>query len=290
MNPSSFQACFHCHYSLFTHKTIFKTLTLIINRTLFKVVSLSLTFAGIGVWKGKDISVRGLHALKHCELVFAENYTSKLDEEAFKELEELGGKKIQLLSREQVEDGKEILKKAEMHDVVLLVPGDPMISTTHTSLQLAAEKKKIPTKIIHASSILTALIGETGMHVYKFGNPVTLPFWTEKYKPTSTYKVILENNARGLHTTVFLDVGEKCMSAHEAMKLLLEMEKIEGKKLFNEKTKLVTASRIGSEKQKIVYAEAGKLLKTSLGEPPFILVVPGKLHFTEEEALARFEL
>ncbi len=250
---------------------------------------MSLTFVGIGIWKAKDMSVRGLHALKHCDFAFAETYTSKMEDEAFRELEKLGGKKITLLSREQVEDGKQLLEKAEMHDVVLLVPGDPMISTTHTALQFAADKKKIPAKIIHASSILTAVIGETGLHVYKFGNPTTLPFWTEKYKPTSTYKTILENNSRGLHTTVFLDVGEKCMGAHEAIKLLLEMEKTEGRKLFSEKTKLVAASRIGSEKQKITYAEAGKLAKTRLGDPPFILIIPGKLHFTEEEALARFE-
>lgn len=255
-----------------------------------KVVCMSLTFVGTGVWSAKDISVRGLEALKECDVAFAENYTSRLDERLFQELELLCGKKITLLSREQVEGEKQILERAKSRNTVLLISGDPMISTTHISLQLSSEKQGIPTKIIHASSIFTSLIGETGLHVYKFGNPATLPFWTEKYKPTSTYKTILENNSRGLHSIIFLDLNEKCMDAHDAIRLLLEIEKIEKKRLFTEQTKLVVASRIGSEKQKITFAELPKLLSSPLGEPPFILILPGKLHFTEEEALERFTL
>ncbi|MBI5159724.1 diphthine synthase [Candidatus Micrarchaeota archaeon] len=249
---------------------------------------MSLTFVGTGVWSAKDISVRGLEALKQCDVAFAENYTSRLDVSLFSELEQLSGKKITMLSREQVEGEKQILESAKTFNTVLLISGDPMISTTHVSLQFSAEKQGIQTNIIHASSILTALIGETGLHVYKFGRPCTLAFWTENYKPTSTYKFILENNSRSLHSIIFLDLKQACMGALDAIKLLLEIEKIEGKKLFTEKTKLVVASRIGSGEQKITFAEIGKLLSSPLGKPPFIIILPGKLHFTEEEALVRF--
>jgi len=45
------------------------------------------------------------------------------------------------------------------------------------------------------------------------------------------------------------------------------------------------SARLGSEKPKIVYDTAEKLLKTDFGEPMHSLIVPSKLHFVEEDAL-----
>jgi len=247
-----------------------------------------LSFIGMGVWGAKDISVRGLEELRASEIVFAENYTAKLDPHALEELELLSGKEIALLSREEVEDGALILEQARERAVAFLVPGDPMISTTHIALQLEAEKRGIGTRIIHSSSILTAAIGELGLHVYKFGPPVTLPFWSEKYKPLSPYDRILENKGRGLHTLVFLDVGERPMGAREALELLMRMEMEKGKGVAREEDKLVVAGRIGSRRQIIGYGKVKRLLEAPWGEPPFVIVVPGELHFTEEEALMRY--
>ncbi len=247
---------------------------------------MALIFVGTGVWDETDISLRGLAELKRCDVLFAEEYTSETREGTLERLGKLVGKKITVLAREEVEDGTRILAEAERKDVTLIVAGDPMISTTHLSLKLDALKRKIPVRIVHASSILSGAISESGLHTYKFGRPVTLPFWSEDYKPTSTYDVIEENRARGLHTLLFLDIRDgKRMTAREAMALLLKIEAEKKKKLFAKATKLVVLSRIGSGEEKISYGAIGRLEKAELGMTPFIIIVPGKLHFTEEEAL-----
>ncbi len=246
-----------------------------------------LTFIGTGVWEETDISLKGLEELRDSDVIFAEQYTSETEDGTIERLEKLIGKSITVLTREEVEDGKSILAEAERKRVALVVAGDPMIATTHISLKLDALKRKIPVRIIHSSSILSAAISESGLHTYKFGRPATLPFWSEKYKPTSTYDAIAENLARGLHTMLFLDLKDgKRMTAHEAMDLLLEIEKGKNGKIITPKTKLLVLSRIGSEAQKLSYGEIGKLQKSkTLGSTPFILILPGKLHFTEAEAL-----
>ncbi|MEW6328654.1 MAG: diphthine synthase [Candidatus Micrarchaeota archaeon] len=246
---------------------------------------MSLALVGIGIWDEKDITLRALEELKECDVVFAEAYTSRMREGTLARLEKLIQKKIILLAREEVEEEKKIIEEALRKRVALIVPGDPMVATTHVSLLLAAKKKKIQTKLIHAPSIFTAAIGESGLQVYKFGRSTTLAFWDEKYKPMSTYDTIAENKKRGLHTLVFLDIRERCMEAREALELLgkIEMEKKKG--IARESDKVVVLSRIGSEERKITYRAIRDILHKDLGRPPSILIFPGKLHFMEQEAL-----
>ena len=247
---------------------------------------MGLTLVGTGLWDELDISLRGLQELKQSDIVFAERYTSEKREGTLERLETLCGKSITVLPREEVEDGKRIMEEAAHKRVSLVVAGDPMISTTHLSLKLEAHRRGIPFKIIHSSSILSAAISESGLHTYKFGRPVTLPFWSEKYKPTSTYDVISENSRLGLHTLVFLDLKDgRGMTAQEAFLRLKEMEMEKREGLITGRTMLVVLSRIGSDEQMISYGLLEILERKYLGRAPFILIVPGRLHFTEEEAL-----
>jgi diphthine synthase len=246
-----------------------------------------LLLIGMGIWGEKDISLRGLEELKGCDVVFAEQYTGSREEGSLKRLEKLAGKRITLLEREDVEGEEKILKEAISKRVALLVPGDPLISTTHISLKLSAEKKGIETIVVHSSSIITAAIGECGLQAYKLGKPCTLALWSKGYEPTSSYDVIAENRERGLHSVVFLDIKERCMEAKEALEQLLEIEK--EKKRLGE-FQAVVLSRVGSSEQRITYGKPEALLKKQLGKTPFIIVIPGKLHFMEEEALKHFRI
>ncbi|MEM3555507.1 MAG: diphthine synthase [Candidatus Micrarchaeia archaeon] len=246
-----------------------------------------LLLIGMGLRSEKDISLRGLEKLKECDVVFAEQYTGVMEEGSLKRLEKLIDKKITLLSREEVEGERKILEEAASKRVALLTHGDPMISTTHISLKLSAEKKGIKTEIVHSSSILTAAIGECGLQVYKIGKPCTLAMWSKGYEPRSSYEVIAENRKRGLHSVVFLDLKERCMDAKEAVEQLIKVDKEEGK--LGE-FHVVVLSRVGSEEQKITYGKAEEIIKKELGKPPFILIIPGKLHFMEEEALQGFSI
>ena len=244
-----------------------------------------LVFVGMGIWSEKDISVRGLEELRNCDVVFAEQYTGMMQEGSLERLEATIGKKAVLLQREEVEGEKRILEEAVSKRVALLVPGDPLISTTHISLKLSAERLGIETKVVHSSSIITAAIGECGLQVYKLGKPCTLAIWSKGYEPTSSYDTILDNMQRGLHSVVFLDLKGRCMEASEAIGQLLSIDKSR-QKLTG--MAIVVLSRVGSAEQKITYGKADALLKADLGKPPFILIIPGKLHFMEEEALQRF--
>jgi diphthine synthase len=249
-----------------------------------------LVLIGLGIWDEGDLSLNGLRELERSDVIFAEQYTSRMKEKTIESISRKIGKKIHLLAREEVENQKILLEEAKNKNVALLIPGDPLISTTHISLKLSAEKIGIETKTIHSSSIFTAAIGECGLQVYKFGNSCTLAFWSEKYKPKSNYDVLYENKKRGLHSLVFLDIGERCMDAKEALELLMKIEKEKKKGVAKKNSFAVVLSRVGSEEQKITYGKIEELLKAELGKPPFILIIPGKLHFVEEEALGKFKV
>src|SRR5665647_3929999 len=92
--------------------------------------------------------------------------------------QKLCGKQVQLISRRELEEenGKVILTAAEKGKTVFLIPGDPFIATTHVTLRIEAEKHEIKTRIIHGTSIISAIIGLSGLHNYKFGKTVTVPF------------------------------------------------------------------------------------------------------------------
>jgi len=239
-----------------------------------------LYLVGIGIHDEKDISLKGLEAIKKCDKVFAEFYTSPIHVD-LKKLEEITGKKITVLERKHVEEEEIVLEAAKERDTAFLVGGDALSATTHTEIVLDAKKTKIPVRVIHASSIFTA-VAETGLMLYKFGKTVSLPVPKEGYFPTTPYINIKENRDCGLHTLLLLDIG---MAAGKAIDILLELEdKMKGK-LFVSKTKIIVAANLGGDSV-IKYDTMETLRKTDFGALPHTIVIPGKLHFHEEEFLS----
>src|SRR5208282_6926134 len=102
---------------------------------------------------------------KGCDFLFAEFYTSRMPGFKVSGLENLVGRKVQVLSRRQVEEEAEemILSKTKTGRVGFLVPGDPLVATTHVDLRLRAERSGIKTRILHAASITSAIAGTTGL-------------------------------------------------------------------------------------------------------------------------------
>lgn len=245
-----------------------------------------LLLIGTGISDEKGISLAGLEELKRCEKVFAENYTNLTPEGTLARLSALCGKEIVLLPRESVEGEKKLLDSAKECATALVVSGDPMIATTHVSLLLSAKKKGIETGVIHSSSIISAAMGEAGLQAYKFGKTVTLAYWRENYRPMSAYEVIAENLSRGLHTLLLLDIDEKLgpMKPSIAAEVLLKMENEGKKKLLSGKSKVVLLRGIGWGKPVKKYCALEKI--GDEGEGPAVIIVPGKLHFLEEEHLA----
>lgn len=244
---------------------------------------------GLGLWDEKSLTLEEMELLKESDKVYIEKYTSKWYGKIEK-LEKITGKKINPLERKDFEENSHVLlNEAKNNNVSILVPGDPMIATTHSSLILEAKKLGIKTKIIHNASIFSA-IGETGLQIYKFGPSVTIPFKEKSglELPISVYDKILENKKRGLHTLCLLDLvskNERYMSPNEAMKILLELEKNQNKKIISDDTEVIIFGRAGSKEPLLVFGKIKDLVNNDFGNPPFVLIIPGKLHFTEKEYL-----
>jgi len=231
-----------------------------------------------------DVALRGIDAMKKSDEIFCEFYTNKWMGN-LKKLEERIGKKIRVLSREEVESDF-VTKEAESKNVALLVSGDPLTATTHFEIVFQSKQKGIKCEVVHAPSIYTA-VATTGLQLYKFGRSTTLVFPQENFSPTSPYDVIEMNRQIGLHTLILLDIKEdKQMSAHAGILLLLEMEKSLGRNLLSEDTRAVACCRIGSSNKVIRYGSFSELLKDkSIDQSPAVIVIPGELNFKEEEAL-----
>ncbi|HPE64166.1 MAG TPA: diphthine synthase [Methanothrix sp.] len=249
-----------------------------------------LSFVGLGLYDEKDVSVKGLETIKDADLIYAEFYTSRLVGVSPERLAEFYGKEVRLLSREEVEGNpEEWMTEARDKKVAFLVGGDPMISTTHLDLRLRALKMGIKTRIVHSSSIVTAVSGLTGLQNYRFGRSTSIPYpyvaGGKRIVAQSPYDVVVDNLNRDLHTLLFLDIQpDRYMTASDGAALLLEMEAAAGG------SRLVSSlgvgvARAGSEDADVLADRLPKLADQDLGGPLHILVVPARLHFMEAEGL-----
>lgn len=217
--------------------------------------------------------------------------------------EEFYGKPVIVADREMVEmEADEILKGAETIDVSFLVVGDPFGATTHTDLELRAKSKGIKVKVFHNASIMNA-IGAAGLQLYRYGEAVSIVFFTETWRPDSFYDKILANRRAGLHTLCLLDIkvkepsleslarGKKVyepprfMSIATAVEQLREVEAARQGGAYDDTTLCVGVARLGSETQKIVAAPLAELAGIDFGPPLHSLIITGHMHAIEEEIL-----
>jgi len=177
---------------------------------------------------------------------------------------------------------------AKRKKVAFLTCGDPMTATTHVDIRLRAIKMGIKTNIIHGSSILTAVPGLLGLQNYKFGRTTTLVYPEKNYFPTSPYNIIKENKEMGLHTLVLLDIQEdkkRYMTANEGMNLLLKMEEKHKENIITQENVVCVVARAGSSEPIVIADTIKDIINRDFGPPLHSLVIPGKLHFMEIEAI-----
>ncbi|XP_011028994.1 PREDICTED: probable diphthine synthase [Populus euphratica] len=267
---------------------------------------------GLGLGNEKDITLRGLEAVKKCEKVYMEAYTSLLSfglsTDGLSTLEKLYGKPITVADREMVEEKVDsVLSEATSLDVAFLVVGDPFGATTHTDLVVRAKELGVEVKVIHNASVMNA-VGICGLQLYRYGETISIPFFTDTWKPDSFYEKIQRNRELGLHTLCLLDIkvkeptweslcrGKKLyepprfMTINTAIEQLLEIEQNRGESAYNEDTNCVGLARLGNEDQKIVAGTMRQLLAVDFGAPLHCLVIVGTTHPIEEEMLNMYKL
>jgi diphthine synthase len=248
-----------------------------------------LWFIGLGISGADTLGSNVLKILKTADIVFLENFTSPIGKIEFSKIKKFVKGKFKIAPRWMVEDGKAILSEAKRKKVVLLSYGDPYIATTHIELRTRAELEKIKTKTIHAASAITSLIGECGLHYYKIGHPVTIMKETQSL--TTVYYTIYENLIKGNHCILILEYNSDAnffLEPRDAFASLLLAEKEQERNVINESTFAIVASRVGSKNQNIVAGKISSLVKTDFGKPPHTIVLPGRMHFTEHDALKVF--
>ncbi|CAH2045341.1 unnamed protein product, partial [Iphiclides podalirius] len=262
---------------------------------------------GLGLGDAKDITVKGLEIIKKCDKVLLESYTSILS--VGKEvLEEYYGRSLILADRELCESNiDDTLKEAKVKDIALLVVGDPLGATTHTDMLLRAKQFGVEFQIIHNASIINA-VSCCGLQLYSFGETVSIPFWTETWKPDSFFGKIVENFARNLHTLCLLDIkvkepteesltkkvrqymDPKFMTVKDAANQLLQIIDKKINTGITRQTLAVGLSRVGAPDQQIAVMTLEKMLELDLGPPLHSLVIPAPhLHPLEIDYLDQFK-
>jgi diphthine synthase len=250
-----------------------------------------LVFVGLGLNDEKGISLQGLEESKTADHVFIELYTSLLPDFSQKNLEALVEKPIRILSRHDLEDdnGKLLFEGAQTGKAVFLIPGDPFIATTHVTLRIEAAKRRLPTRIVHGASIISAIIGLSGLHNYKFGKTVTIPF-PENFSETP-YNVIAQNRQLGLHTLCLLDLNadeKRYLTIQEALTLLKGTETKRKLGVAADDSIALGVARAGGSHPALKADFIPDLGMFDFGQPPMTLIFPGQLHFMEAEALIAF--
>ena len=248
-----------------------------------------LWFVGLGISGSLSIPNEAMKVLSKADIVYMEQFTSPLDTADIERIKKMTNGSFLPAKRWMVEDGSRILSDAKNQNVVLLSYGDPYIATTHAELRSRAMREKIETRSIHASSSLTSMIGQCGLHFYKIGRIATV--MSDVQSLTTPYYVIYRNLVEGNHTILLLEYNQDAaffLDPRDALESLLCAEDGQRRNVISSSTFAIVASRIGLPDQAVLCGMVSTLLDTNFGAPPHAIIIPGNLHFTEEDALKLF--
>ncbi|KRH94931.1 Diphthine synthase [Pseudoloma neurophilia] len=262
---------------------------------------------GLGLADYEDLSLRSVKIIKKADKVYLEAYTCIIHN-TLEELKQFFGKEIALADRNLLENTQILVEQAKYQDIVLLVPGTPIFATTHTDLILRCQNDNVTYKIIDNISIFN-VIGHFGLFSYNFGRTVSIPFFTDTFKPYSIYDKIKLNIDCNLHTLCLLDIKINrdyynnqnefsfdpdnktkniFMNANTAIKILMDCEKHTKYNILTENKKIFVICRFGHPTQQIFYDTIQNLLKKDFNGPLHSLIIPGPMEVVEKEHTENF--
>ena len=250
-----------------------------------------LLLIGLGIGP-KEISVRALEALRSCDAILIESYTTPIPKEYIDFIGSETGKAPLPIGRSAMEeDMAETVSPARSSKLAILVPGDPLIATTHHKVLDRARGMGISVSVFHSSSVLSSAIGESGLDAYKFGPTATVPFWSKSYHPVSFIDTIQRNLANKQHTLVLLDLDAATgnpMSLGDAISLLSAADRERGHGIMGSGRKVLVLGNIGREGQHSVYAEVSEMGSHAdeFSGKVLCIVVPAEPSFAEEESIS----
>lgn len=245
-----------------------------------------LFLVGLGLSE-KDIPIGTMEVCKNCEL-YVDRFTSLVGDRTTDYITEQTGRRVTELTREDMEENAaDIVKRASTKDIAILIGGDPLIATTHKILYIEAKRQRVRTEVVHANSIMTTAIGESGLDFYRFGAPCTIPKWSQHYSPISFYEKIASNFRNGEHTVLLLDYDSKTRTTlpiKEAIGTLLKAEESYKKGIISSKTKIILLHNISLDDGKVMLTTIEKAAATEPGGVN-IIMMPAELSEIEKEAV-----
>lgn len=261
---------------------------------------------GIGISEFDSLPIGSVEVLKNSDFVFLERFTGFISDDFMMKIHNIlnnskesqlnSGIDIKFVKRWFIEDGREILEKASSNNVSILAYGDPLVATTYNELMVRAKKLSIDVKVIHSSSGLISLIGETGLQPYKFGKMVTL--MNDPMSSITVYNTIYDNLSLGLHTLILTEYNNDdgidnftsssnpfYLSPKKVFDLLLEREAEIKLANLSPKTFAIVASKIGGDNSQILSGNIDTLSRLEYEGGPNSVIIPGNLHFIEEDSV-----
>lgn len=239
---------------------------------------------GTGLNSYMDLSLRSLEIIKRADKVYQECYTC-IQLGGFQDFREIIDKEVIAADRKLVEETNQIVDEARDMEVVFMVAGTPFFATTHADIYIRAKERGVETVVIHNISILNVK-GCYGLYSYNFGRTVSIPYFTEKVKPTSFYDNITTNHRNHLHTLCLLDIKtdeNKYMTVNEGLEQILYAEEQIESGVVKRDTKVLAVCRFATDEEYVCYETVEKLLEMDFGGPLHSIIIPAKLSCIEEE-------
>ncbi len=247
-----------------------------------------LLLVGMGVHGVRGIPLGALEDLRRCDVVLLDSYTSPIDVgRALEDLRSLLGAEVREATRDVLEDVSGIVRAASSRCVGLVIPGDVFVATTHDALRQEALRSGVEVRVWHSSSIVNAALARVGLHVYKLGFVGTLVAGPPQaaYRPYFGVTAALRG---GMHSLLLLQhdgrTGEG-IDVPQALRALQEAEASWRLGTFGPDRVLIVASRLFSASESVRVLRLGEALEEDFGDHPHVIIVPGRLHFTESESM-----
>ncbi|MCE4599969.1 MAG: SAM-dependent methyltransferase [Desulfurococcales archaeon] len=229
--------------------------------------------------------------LARADVVFVETYTVPGSGWLVEYARGLAGDRVFEATRSQLEElASRVIERARRELVVVLVPGDPLVATTHRSLIAMASTENVEFRVIPGVSGVCAAMSLSLLDFYKFGRTITVPGPWRGVKAYSILDYIYSNACIGLHTLALLDIspGGAQLDPASAARILTGLEGDMGEKLVA-RASVIVVERAGLDSERITVYESLAELAGEDGDwrEPASIVIPGSPSPIEAEHVAQ---
>lgn len=227
--------------------------------------------------------------LSKSEKVYVESYTVPGVDWLASYVKGRASGEVVVAARSMLEEGAaRIVEEARDRIVAVVVPGDPLIATTHKAIIMAAARAGVSYRVVPGVSGVCASKTLAMLDYYKYGRTVTVPGPWRQVKAFSILGYIYDNACIGLHTHVLLDIDPdgRQLPPSEAARILVGLEEEAGVNLLSHSSVMVV-EKAGYEDGRVKIYESLQGLAAEDDDwlEPSSLIIPGEVSAVEAEAV-----